>query len=303
MLDTITGKELDESAGGVAACAAVEFVSVSKWGGAADQLDRRFVRNESLQTLIELSILARNVAGRSKGRAGDMRLEPLLEKINLSIMCGSVVGVVDIGGKSRTALLRILANSDVPSRGAVRLFGKMAAFQQLGAQSLPYLTCRENLEFTARLMAWPRTDVRKALERVPAFSDAGKHLDTPIRRVAKSVVGDLGVSLICCLDYDILIADDIDRPQSAAVKASWENYLKSAPELGKTVVLTGRNIQQLQERCTHLLLIRDAELLAYGASEEISGQHAAFLREAQATPLATSKNILLDDDGDEDDLV
>ena len=278
--------------------AAVELVNVSKWGGAVEQIDQRFVRNEALQILIELAILTRHVKDRKKGRLGKKQLVPLLKDINLTIERGSVVGIVDIGGSSRYALLQILANCDVPATGAVRFFGKMVALQQLGAVKLSYLTIRENMAFDARLMGWPRQEVLAALGRVPEFSGMGKQLDVPIRRVPRGVVTDLGLSLLCCLDYDVIIVDEIGRPQSAKVTASWNDYLQHAPERGKTVILTGRNINKLLELSTHLLLIDKAELLAYGPAADLKTQYAAFLAKAHDTPLVTPTKY---DDTEEDD--
>jgi ABC-type polysaccharide/polyol phosphate transport system ATPase subunit len=283
---------------------AIELVSVSKYPSAVQQIDKRFVRNEALQILIELAILTRNVRDRKKGKLGERQLVPLLKDINLTIERGSVVGVVDIGGRSRNALMQILANCDVPSAGAVRFFGKMAAFQQLAATRLDYLTCRENLEFDAQLMGWPRREMLAALKRVPEFSGLEKQLDLPIRRVPRGMLVDLQLSLICCLDYDIVVVDEIGRPQSPKVTSSWQDYLRQAPERDKTIIVTSRQVRKLQECCTHLLLLENAGLLDYGSVAEISEQHAEFLASAEKAPIdETSKTDVLYDDDEDGDLM
>jgi ABC-type polysaccharide/polyol phosphate transport system ATPase subunit len=278
--------------------AAIEIADVSKWGGAIDHIDRR-VRNEALQLLIELAILTRNVEGRKKGRLGTRQLTPLLKGINLTIERGSVVGVIDVGGVSASALLRILSNCDVPSRGLVRFFGKLAAFQNLSAARSTYNTCRDNMEFDARLMGWARNDVRAALGRIPEFYEgATKHLETPIRRLSRQVITELGLSLLCCLDYDILVVDEIAYPRSASVAANWEEYLRQAPERGKTVILSSRQIRRLYVPCTHLLLIKEAELLDYGPAQLMADQHAEFLALAEATPRTEATRVIEEDDED-----
>lgn len=279
---------------------AIDIHSVSKWQGAAAHIGR-FARNESLQMLIELAMTIRHVKGHRKGRADDKSLEPLLRGITVSIEKGSVVGVIDIGGQSRAALIRILGNSEAPSTGVVRFFGQVAAFAQLGASGYDYLTCRQNLIFGARLVGIPLRDINAALERLPEFSGAGEHLDTPLRRLPRTVIGDLGVSFVCCLDYDILIADEIGRPRSEKVEMAWRDYLKQAPERGQTVILGSNSVSRLLGPSTHLLLIKAAELIAYGPAAEIAKQHADFITLACETKASADERSAAPDEEYEDD--
>ncbi|MBM3545154.1 MAG: ABC transporter ATP-binding protein [Alphaproteobacteria bacterium] len=278
---------------------AIEIHSISKWRGAASHITR-FARNESLQTLIELALTIRHVKGHRKGKADDKMLEPLLQQVTVNIERGSVVGVIDIGGKSRAALIRILGNSEAPSTGVIRFFGKVAAFGQLGASAFPYMTCRENIEFGARLVGVPRLDIQAAMERVPKFSGLGEFLDMPLRRISKAKIADLGMSFACCLDYDILIADEIARARSETVQTSWQNYLAQAPGCGQTVILGSRNVSRLEGQCTHLLLIKATELLDYGPTSEIEKRHAGFLDEARTTPIEAEDQFASADEEDED---
>ena len=298
----IERKALDEKRGG--GLPAIELTSVSKWHGSVAQIDHRFVRNESLQTLIELMISMRDVEGHRKGATRDKSLVPLLERVTLTIERGSVVGVMDIGSPSRDAAIRIMENSEIPSAGVVRFFGKVAAFGQLGASVNPYLSCRQNIEFGARLAGIPRRDIRRAMEAVPEASGLGEHLDTPLRRLPRSIFLDLGISFLLCLDYDIMVADDILRPRSETVGVAWRDYIERVPETGKTVIATSTNLAQLESLCTHLLLIKDAELLAYGQAQEIEEQYPDFIAEARATPKAEKAGFAAGgEEEDEDEMV
>jgi ABC-type polysaccharide/polyol phosphate transport system ATPase subunit len=279
---------------------AVELISVSKWRGSIAQIDRRFVRNESLQTLIELMMSIRHVKDHRKGSVKDKLLEPLLKSVNLTIERGAVVGIIDIGGRSRDALVRILGNAEIPSAGVVKFYGKSASLGQLGASDYPYLTCRQNLELGARLVGIPKKDIGPAMARVPKFSGLGEHLDTPSRRLERATIVDLGISFLCCLDYDIMVADDINRPRTEKVEARWREYIKTAPERGKTVIATSGNTGNLAGVCTHLLLIKDAELFSYGPADDIEARHADFIEEARTTPRADEGRTAGLDDEDED---
>lgn len=282
---------------------AVRLDSVSKWRGIVDLNGRRYVQNELLQSLIELSLASRSIKQYAHGRAGDKPLEPVLKGISVTIERGSIVGVVDIGGQSRYALLRILANCESPSIGTVSFFGKVAALQRIGNPLYGHMTCQENLALEARFMGLRASEVRAALARVPEFSGAGHILDLPSRRVDRAVFQDLGLSFQCCLDFDVLVADELLRPRLETVVQSWTTYLQRAPDAGKTVILSSRDVGKLLLYCTHLLLIDQTELLAYGPAATIKAEFGPFLDRASAASgkAVAQPDMLTEAIDDEDD--
>jgi ABC-type polysaccharide/polyol phosphate transport system ATPase subunit len=143
------------------------------------------------------------------------------------------------------------------------------------------------------------------LARIGEFSGTGSLLDLPARRVDRQIFQDLGLSFQCCLDYDILIADELARPRQEKVAESWMTYLQGAPDAGKTVILTCRETNKLVPHCTHLLLIDQADLLAYGPSASLKTEFADFLdRAAEAgVGVAARADMLRREVDDEDEFV
>ena len=301
MLNTLKKPAYGLRRGRDEANAAIELVSVSKWHGVIDAIDRRYARNESLQTMIEVLITVRSTNSLAQGSIQGKPLNTLLKDISVVIDRGSIVGVMDIGGRSRSALLEIMSNAEAPSRGEIRYFGTMAAFSQIGIISYPHMSCREVLARSARALGVKRDAIDLALRELADFSGLGAMLDTPMRRMPRGVLPDLGISFLCCLDYDVLIADELSKPRSEQVMENWTNYLQKASGRGKTIILNSRDPRKLLKSSTHLLLIKDAGLLDYGPVGVIAKRRRAFIEEACNTPLAQEVALREIDQDDEDD--
>lgn len=279
-----------------------ELVNVSKWD-APERLTARLRRNEALQSLIELSIALWRARSLARGVWRSEPLGRLLDDVTLKIPAGCVVGVIDIGGRSRTALLQMLGNVRSPSRGEVRLYGRMGSTAQALLLPLPHLTCRINLINSARVVGMQAAAIDEALGRVDAFSGLGGFLDVSQRRVPKPVLVDLAMSWSCCLDLDLLVADEVSRPVSERVRESWHEYLQSAPERKMTVVISGKRVEPIIAASTHLLLIDQGRVRAFGPTEEVSSDHARFLEDAASAPTAADQTSDFDEtvvDGDDD---
>jgi ABC-type polysaccharide/polyol phosphate transport system ATPase subunit len=282
----------------------VELAHVTKWGASSLSTDKRYHRNEALQSLIELLVVIGQANRYGQGTSFDDRVEVLLDDVSVSIPRGCVVGIVDIGGQSKAAFLNVVGNVEPPNRGEVRLFGRSGSLAQVDLFARPHATCRNNLASSARIAGMPDADIRAALDRIQSFSGLGQYLDVPQRRVPKWVASDLSISMLCCLDLDLLIIDEVDCPVSDKVGRSWNEYLRRAPDMGKTMLIGSRRIKNVFDFSTHLLLIENSRVLALGPTQEVRKRHATFLQTSAETPIKTRQLEIADsgeDDDDEDD--
>jgi ABC-type polysaccharide/polyol phosphate transport system ATPase subunit len=280
--------------------AIVELANVSKWVPSAQAPNKRYHRNEALHTLIELMVVVLNADRIGKGSSLDAHIEKVLDDVSVNVPRGCVVGVIDVGGQPKAAFLQVVGNVQPPNRGEVRLFGRSGSIRQVNLFARAHATCRHNLVNSAKIIGLSRAEIESALERVPSFSGLGQYLDLPQRRTPKWVVSDLGISLLCCLELDLLVIDECDYATSEKVRSSWKEYVRRAPEAGRTLLIGSRRIDSVFQLSTHLLLLEHGRLLDFGPSKEIREQHPEFLKTAAVTPIKAVQ-VAMAEDADDDD--
>ncbi|SME99059.1 ABC-type polysaccharide/polyol phosphate transport system, ATPase component [Tistlia consotensis] len=236
-------------------------------------------------------------------RRGDGRTV-LLDRVSVAVPAGALVAVVDLGGASRQAFLRIVANAMAPDRGKVVHRGRVIVRPQLRMAGSAHETVRANLLTVAELLGLQRREMAAALPSVEAFAGATEMLDLPLRRVPREKLNDILLGVMCCAPFDTLVIEDIGRIASPGVEESWRAFLRDAPALGKTLFFSGRRLADAIEASSHLLLLKDGRLLDFGPASEVEHRHAAFVEEAIATPqgpLETGAEEAEDEDDEEDD--
>ncbi len=130
-------------------------------------------------TVKKIAVEARSLSKIVQDATGSLTI---LDDINLSIASGETVSIVGASGSGKSTLLGLLAGLDVPTSGAVRIFGRdMFALDEDGRaalraaslgfvfqsfQLLPHLNALENvllpLELTGRTPERRRTGRRRA---------------------------------------------------------------------------------------------------------------------------------------------
>ena len=68
-----------------------------------------------------------------------------LDDVDFKVEAGEVLGIIGHNGAGKSTLLKMLAQISVPTRGSVKIHGKIAPLVEVGAGLIGDLTGRENV--------------------------------------------------------------------------------------------------------------------------------------------------------------
>jgi homopolymeric O-antigen transport system ATP-binding protein len=291
-------------------------------GSAPDQQNRRVLelKNVGLSE-IKLTPLRRVAAGR-RGRKevlGNLNAlarvilwpssirdivvtQTILDDITVALPAGITVGVLATKPAARRAFLDIASKALNPDSGTVRREGRVASLGQAWALVSPYYSCRENLELLGRLLGVTKADYRKAMEAVEGFDAKFRVLDLPLRRTPPWVFDDYALVLIAELKFDILIAPEAMLPTSEPIVAYWAKYLQTVNERDQVILLGSRRSADLLTMASHLLLLDETKLAAFGPVEEVMARHEELVETAlTAREERTAALPVFDEEEDDED--
>jgi ABC-type polysaccharide/polyol phosphate transport system ATPase subunit len=276
---------------------AINIRKVSYWRCVASHLRPRRTRNEVLNQLLEFGSMFVNLQSFLQGEISGRQLEKRLDELSIQIPRGSVVCVADIGGLSRTPLMRIVAKMTPPKSGEVILKGRVISLEQADVLPVPYRTVRYNLFSLGALLGVGRKEILSAFPSMEAFTGRPEFFDMPVRSVPKSKLFDIALSLICSGPFDIIVVEEVRK----IVSESWLRFVKEAPQRGKTLLISSSKLEEALDLSTHALLLDKGRLLDFGATHEVTARHGNFVEAAmRASTLVIEDDKTMDDDQDDD---
>ena len=105
-----------------------------------------------------------------------------LKDVSFEIKQGEAVGIIGRNGAGKSTLLKLLSRITEPTKGRIRLRGRVASLLEVGTGFHPELTGRENIFLNGAVLGMARAEIKKKFDEIVAFAEVEKFLDTPVKR-------------------------------------------------------------------------------------------------------------------------
>lgn len=209
---------------------------------------------------------------RLQGRVRDREFWALND-INLEVKKGEVFGVVGRNGAGKSTLLKVVSRVLRPSKGHVRVNGRVAPLLEIGAAFHQELTGRENVFLNAALLGHSQKDVEEHFSGIADFSEIGDFIDAPLRTYSSGMKARLGFSVATAWEPEILILDEVLAVGDQAFQAKCHARIEEFRKQGATVLLVSHNTQTVRSICQRAAWIDKGNLQAIGDPDDIVEQY------------------------------
>ena len=245
---------------------------------------RRGEVHDSLRDLIPA--LARRLTGRSRTEAELQRDEFwAVRDVSFTIEPGQTLGVIGNNGAGKSTILKILTRILRPTRGSYVVRGRIGALIEVAAGFHPDLTGRENIFLQGAIMGMGRTQTRRKLDQIIAFSEIEQFIDTPVKRYSSGMNARLGFSIAAHLDPDVLIIDEVLAVGDWTFQKKAFGRIRELARSGLPVVVVSHQLDRIAELCTDALLLSQGRVVTAGLPADVIG---AYMRGASGIGAAAS---------------
>ncbi|WP_030934794.1 CocE/NonD family hydrolase [Streptomyces sp. NRRL S-646] len=198
---------------------------------------------------------------------------------------GQVLGLLGPNGAGKTTTLRMLMGLIRPDGGEIRVFGqairpgapvlsRVGAFVE-GAGFLPHLSGRENLELYWQATGRPPEDAH--LDEALEIAGLGDALARAVRTYSQGMRQRLAIAQAMLGLPDLLILDEptngLDPPQIREMREVLIRYAAA----GRTVIVSSHLLAEVEQSCTHLVVMDRGRLVQAGPVAEIIGSGDTLL--------------------------
>jgi ABC-2 type transport system ATP-binding protein/lipopolysaccharide transport system ATP-binding protein len=192
-----------------------------------------------------------------------------LNDVSLKINNGEVFGIIGRNGAGKSTMLKVVSRVLRPTKGRVRVGGRVAPLLELGAAFHHELTGHENVYLNAALLGHTQTEVDEKFQQIVEFADIGEFINAPLRTYSTGMVARLGFAIATAWEPEVLVLDEVLAVGDEAFQAKCHDRIRSFRDQGATVLFVSHNAQVVQSICQRAAWIDDGVIQAGGSPEEI----------------------------------
>ncbi len=206
------------------------------------------------------------------GKARDKILA--LNDISMEVKDGEVLGIIGANGAGKSTLLKIMSRVTAPTKGRIKVRGRIASLLEVGTGFHPELTGRENIYLNGTINGMNSAEVTLKLDEIVDFAGVELFLDTPIKRYSTGMLVRLGFAVAAHLDPDILVVDEVLAVGDASFQKKAIGKMQDVSKgEGRTVLFVSHNMQSVRTLCHKAILLDKGSLIFQGKTNEVVNRY------------------------------
>lgn len=187
-----------------------------------------------------------------------------LDNISLEIEKGDVVGVIGKNGAGKSTLLKILSRVTSPTKGEIKIKGRIASLLEVGTGFHPELTGRQNVFLNGAILGMRKKEIQAKFDEIVDFSGVGEFIDTPVKRYSSGMHVRLAFAVAAHLDPEILIVDEVLAVGDAEFQKKCLGKMKDVSSTGRTILFVSHNMSAMTNLCNKGVYLKQGKIAGTG---------------------------------------
>lgn len=199
-----------------------------------------------------------------------------LRDVSFTVEKGEAVALIGGNGAGKSTMLCVVTGLAQPTKGTVKVGGRVAALLELGSGFHPDLSGKENVFVNAALLGLSEQEVNERFDEIVDFSEIREFIGEPTRTYSSGMLVRLAFSIAVHVRPDILIVDEILAVGDSRFQ---EKCLKKVVELRKkqtTMLCASHSPAMVTGFCDRAIWLHHGQVVLDGASSRVMQAYTEY---------------------------
>jgi ABC-2 type transport system ATP-binding protein len=196
-----------------------------------------------------------------------------LKALDLQVHRGEIFGLLGPNGSGKTTTIKLLLGLVFPTQGDALIFNEptsnVSKNERIGylpeeSYLYKFLNAEETLHFYGRLFKMPASERRKRVDHLIDMVGltAAKHRQ--LREYSKGMQRRIGLAQALINNPELILLDEPTSGLDPIGTAEIKELIRDLREQGKTIVLSGHLLADMQDICDRIAILHRGELKELG---------------------------------------
>lgn len=200
-----------------------------------------------------------------------------LRNISFEVKQGQVLGIIGRNGAGKSTLLKILSRTTTPTKGNIKIKGRVASLLEVGTGFHPELSGRDNIFLNGAILGMTKTEIRRKFDEIVDFAGVERYIDTPVKRYSSGMYVRLAFGVAAHLESEILIVDEVLAVGDSEFQKKCLGKMGDLSKAeGRTVLFVSHNIQAITTLTKKSVFLDKGRLVDFSSTPEVIKKYLEY---------------------------
>ncbi|MCR5602169.1 MAG: ABC transporter ATP-binding protein [Lachnospiraceae bacterium] len=200
-----------------------------------------------------------------------------LNDVSLEVKTGETVGIIGTNGSGKSTILKIITGVLNPSRGEVKINGRISALLELGAGFNMEFTGIENIYLNGTMIGFSEEEIDAKLQDILDFADIGDFVYQKVKTYSSGMFVRLAFAVAINIDPEILIVDEALSVGDVFFQNKCYRKFEDFKKQGKTILFVSHDLSSVSKYCDRVILLEKGKKIGEGSPKEIIDMYKKVL--------------------------
>ena len=131
-----------------------------------------------------------------------------VDDVSFKIKRGESVAIFGKNGAGKSTVLKMITGVAFPTKGKIKIKGRVSALLELTSGFDPEFTGRENIYLKGQILGLKDSEIKEVEKTIVDFAELEEYIDQPVRTYSSGMKARLGFSINVNIKPEILIVDE-----------------------------------------------------------------------------------------------
>jgi lipopolysaccharide transport system ATP-binding protein len=237
-------------------------------------ISKRYLINETREPYLNIRDVFSNAL--KNGFLGKKEDFMALNNVSFDVYPGETVGIIGKNGAGKSTLLKILSRITPPTKGNIKVRGRIASLLEVGTGFHPELSGRENIFLNGSILGMRKIEILKNFDAIVDFSGIAKFIDTPIKHYSSGMQLRLAFAVAAFLENEVLIIDEVLAVGDSEFQRKCMGKMEDVSKSGKTILFVSHQLSAIESLCEKGVLLSKGELLFEGKTKDVVNRYISL---------------------------
>ena len=184
-----------------------------------------------------------------------------LKDLNLKIPYGQCLGIIGSNGAGKSTLLKIISKILKPTKGYIKINGRVNSLLEVGTGFEKELSGRKNIFLNSSILGMSSEETEKVYNDIVEFSGVKEFIDIPVKYYSSGMYSRLAFSIAAFSKSEILLIDEVLSVGDLSFKEKSFNKMTDLMfSETKTVIFVSHGLSSISKLCDQVVWLEKGKM-------------------------------------------